>query len=72
MSEAILSTDVLPSPIREQFNTKKISVRNYADGVLLMPLKDIRAYRGIAKGSRFTTEMLLSYRRDEQALEDRG
>ena len=72
MSEAILSTNILPSPIREQFNTQKISVRNHAGGVLLMPLKDIRAYRGIAKGSGFTTDTLLSYRRDEQVIEDIG
>ena len=51
MSEAILSTNVLPSPIREQFKTQKIFARTHAGGVLLLPLNDMRAYRGIAKGS---------------------
>ena len=72
MNETILSTDVLPSPIREQFNTQKIFARTHACGVLLLPLNDIRAYRGIAKGSGFTTDTLLSYRREEQTMEDRG
>ena len=72
MGESILSTNILPSPLREQFNTQKISARTHAGGVLLLPIDDIRAYRGIAKGSGFTTDTLLSYRREEQAMEDRG
>ena len=72
MTEAVVSTNALPSPIRERFNTQKISVRSHKDGVLLIPFKDICAYRGIAKGSSFTTDTLHSYRMDEQAMEDAG
>ena len=72
MAEAILSTNMLPSPIRERFNTQKIAVRNHKDGVIIMPIKDISTYRGIAKGSSFTTETLRTYRNSEQALEDKG
>ena len=72
MTEAVLSTNILPSPIRERFNTQKISVKNHEDGVLLVPLKDISTHRGIAKGSGFTTEVLRSYRRDDEVMEDIG
>ena len=72
MAEAILSTNILPSPIRERFNTQKITVRNHKDGVIIMPIKDISSHRGIAKGSSFTTETLRAYRDSEQALEDRS
>jgi len=72
MGEAVLNTNTLPALIRERFNTQKITVRNYENGVILMPLKDITAYRGIAKGSSFTTSTLLMSRKDEQVLEDSG
>ena len=72
MSEAVLSTNTLPSPIREKFNTQKIIIKNYESGVILMPLKDISNFRGIAKGSSFTTATLLSYRKDESLAEDNG
>ena len=72
MSEAILSTNILPSPIRERFNTQKITVRNHEDGVIIMPFMDISTHRGIAKGSSFTTEALRTYRNNEQAEEDIG
>ena len=70
MTEAILSTNTLPSPLRERFSTKKIAVRNHKDGVIIMPFKDISTHRGIAKGSSFTTETLRTYRSSEQAMED--
>ena len=70
MSEAILNTNTLPSPIRERFDTQKITIRNYEGGVILMPLKDITAHRGIAKSSSFTTDILLASRKDERAIED--
>ena len=70
MAEAILSTNILPSPIRERFNTKKIVVRNHEDGVIITPISDISTHRGIAKGSSFTTETLRTYRNSEQAIED--
>jgi|GEM_PF-5987189 len=41
-------------------------------GFIIMPFKDISVHRGIAKGSSFTTESLLSYRKDERSLEDKG
>ena len=72
MAEAILSTNTLPSPIRERFNTQKIVVRNHKDGVIIMPINDISAYRGIAKGGSFTTEAIRTNRNSEQAIEDRG
>ena len=36
--DAILSTHVLPSPIRERFSTAEIIVKNHKNGVMLMPL----------------------------------
>ena len=72
MSEAVLSTNTLPSPIRERFNTPKITVRYHKDTVILMPFKDISTHRGIAKGSSFTTNALLAYRRDDNQVENMG
>ena len=43
---------------------------DYKNGVILMPLKDITAHRGIAKGSSFTTSTLLASRKDEKFIED--
>ena len=71
MAEAILNTNTLPSPIRERFSTTKISVRSHEDGVILLPFKDIRAYRGISKGSSFTTDTILTDRREEQSMENK-
>ena len=70
MSEAVLDTNMLPSPIREKFNTQKITIRSYENGVILMPLSDILSLRGAAQGSNFTVDALLANRREEQAKED--
>ena len=71
MSAVILDTDTLPSPIKEKFHTPKVSIQDRDDGgVVLLPLREINEIRGIAKGSRFTTEKLLEYRREEKAAED--
>ena len=70
MGEAVLNTDTLPSPIREKFTTQKIIIRNYENGVILMPLNEITALRGIAKGSSFTTSTLLASRKEEMVLEE--
>jgi len=70
MSEYVLSTSTLPSPIRERFNTQRITIRSYENGVVLMPLSDIISLRGVAKGSSFTVDSLLANRREERAMED--
>ena len=70
MSEAVLNTNTLPLPIRERFSTKKITIRNHKNGILLLPFRDIGAHRGIAKGSSFTTEALASYRNDDRSMEN--
>ena len=72
MSEFILNTNILPVPIREKFRTPRVSVRNYDNGVIILPLNEIGEFRGIAKGSKFTTEKLLEYRQKEKAFEDRS
>ena len=72
MSEAILNTSVLPSPIRERFSTSQITVRNHEKGVILMPFKDISTQRGIARGSSFTTKELIARRKDDSYLENKG
>ncbi|MCL2323080.1 MAG: hypothetical protein FWC47_13385 [Oscillospiraceae bacterium] len=72
MGEVILNTDILPTPIRERFQTTKVSIRNYDNGVIILPLNDISKLRGIAKGSKFTTEKLLEYRQEEKEFEDKG
>ena len=72
MSEAILSTNVLPSPIREKFSTPQITIQSYKQGVILMPFKDISTQRGIAKGSSFTTNELLTDRKDDYCIEGKG
>ena len=71
MNAVILETDMLPSPIKEKFHTPKVSIQERDDGgVILLPLRGINELRGIAKGSEFTTEKLLEYRREEKAAED--
>ena len=70
MSEAVLSTNTLPLPIRERFNTPRVIVQDCESGVILMPLSDIISLRGIAKGCNFTVDALLANRREERALED--
>jgi len=72
MSEAVLNTSILPSPIRERFSTPQITIRNHEKGVILMPFKDISAQRGIAKGSSFTTNELHKNRKDDSNMEDKG
>ena len=71
MSEMVLNTNTLPSPIRERFDTQKIAAKSYGSGVILMPFKDIIAYRGVAKGSGFTSESLLDNRKNERMQEDK-
>ena len=71
MNAVILDTDTLPSPIKEKFHTPRVSIQDRDDGgVVLLPLREISELRGIAKGSKFTTEKLLEYRREEKAAED--
>ena len=72
MSQVILDTETLPSPIRERFRTLKVSMQIRDGGVILLPLNDISGLRGIAKGSKFTSEKLIEYRNEEKALEDVG
>jgi len=71
MGEAVLSTDMLPSPIRERFNTQRITIRSHESGVILMPLSDIISLRGAAKGSSFTVDALLANRREERLTEEK-
>jgi len=71
MSEVVLDTSTLPAPIREKFCTPRVSVQSRDGGVIILPLNDISKLRGIAKGSKFTTEKLFEYRREEKALEER-
>ena len=72
MNRIILDTKTLPSPIRERFRTPKVSMQNSGGGVILLPLSDISELRGMAKGSTFTSETLIEYRREEKTIEDRG
>ena len=69
MNSIILDTDTLPSPIKEKFHTPRVSIQERDDGgVILLPLREINELRGIAKGSKFTTEKLFEYRREEKLL----
>ena len=73
MNTLVLETKMLPSPIKEKFRTVKVSVKeSKGGGVILMPLRDVSKYKGMMKGSAFTTEKLSEYRKEEKALEDRG
>ena len=66
-----MDTNTLPAPIRERFRTPKVSIQNRDDGVIILPLNEISKLRGIAKGSKFTTEKLFEYRNEEKTHEDR-
>ena len=69
----ILETNTLPMPIREKFRTAKVSIQDRDDGsVVLLPVREVSEYKGMMKGSAFTTEKLLEYRKEEKAIEDRG
>ena len=70
MIDIVLDTNTLPPPIRERFCTPKVSVKEYSDCVMIKPL-EISRFRGIAKGSKFTTEKLFEYRNEEKVFEDR-
>ena len=71
MNSVILDTDTLPSPIKEKFHTPRVSIHDRdGGGVILLPLREINELRGIAKGSKFTTEKLFEYRREEKAAEE--
>ena len=69
MNSVILDTDTLPSPIKEKFHTSRVSIHERDGGVILLPLHEINEFRGIAKGSKFTTEKLFEYRREEKTAE---
>ena len=63
MNSFTFETNALPLPIREKFNTSKVSIQDCEDGsILLLPLFDVLELRGIAKGSSFTSERLFEYR----------
>jgi hypothetical protein len=65
-----LDTDTLPSPIKEKFHTPKVSIQDRDGGVILLPFREINELRGIAKDSKFTTEKLREYRREEKTAEN--
>ena len=71
MNSVILDTNALPSPIKEKFQTPRVSIQDREDGgVILLPLREISKLRGISKGSKFTTEKLFEERRKEKAAVD--
>ena len=73
MDTLVLDTNSLPLLIREKFHTSKVAIQELDDGkIILLPLNGIGNFRGIAKGSTFTSEKLFEYRRMEKELEDRG
>jgi len=60
-------------PIREKFRTAKVTIQDRNDGsIVLLPLRDVSEFRGMAKGSAFTTEKLFEDRRAKKAFESRG
>ena len=71
MNTLVIDTNSLPLLIREKFQTSKVTIQELGDGrIILLPLNDISSFRGIAKGSTFTSEKLFEYRREEKELED--
>jgi hypothetical protein len=41
-------------------------------GIILLPVNHMKNFRGMAKGSAFTSEKLSEYHREEKEFENRG
>ena len=73
MNTLVLDTNALLLFIKEKFQTSKVTIKELDDGgIILLPSNDITNFRGIAKGSTFTSEKLFEYRREEKKLENGG
>jgi hypothetical protein len=69
MEAVVVDTDTLPSVIRERIHAPKVSVRERNGSIILLPLSSGSGLRGIAKGSKLTTEKMLQYKRKDKELD---
>ena len=67
----VLNKNTLHETLFRMIPTEKVRLQE-SDGVIrLTPLCEVSTLRGIAKGSKFTTEKLFTDRREEKMLENR-
>jgi len=67
----VLNKNILQETLFRLIPTEKVRLQE-SDGIIrITPVREINTLRGIAKGSRFTTEKLFEYRREEKMLENR-
>jgi hypothetical protein len=69
VTEQIVSTSALPSFLVAIIRTEKVRVSEADDSIVLTPIRETSGLRGIAKGSKFTSEKLHQYRREDEARE---
>jgi len=71
MTNAILSTSSLPETLLRLIHTEKVHIQEADNGIIrIIPVREGSGFRGLAKGSKFTTEKLLAYRREDMELEE--
>ena len=52
-------------------HTEKVHIQEADNGIIrIIPVREGSGFRGLAKGSKFTTEKLLAYRREDMELEE--
>lgn len=60
----------LPNAIAKRLKGKEVELLETKEGILLKPLEDsIKAARGFLKGSHFSTERYMQYKKEEKGLE---
>jgi hypothetical protein len=68
MTEMVLNKNTLQETLLRLIPTEKVRLQE-SDGIIrITPVREINTLRGIAKGSRFTTEKLFEYRRGEKRV----
>jgi len=71
MTNAILSTKSLSETLLRLIQTEKVHIQEADNGIIhITPVREGSGLRGITKGSKFTTEKLLAYRREDKELEE--
>jgi hypothetical protein len=69
MTEQVMNTSALQSYLVAIIHTDKVRVSEADDAIILTPIRETSGLRGIAKGSKLTSEKLLQYRREDGARE---
>ena len=73
MQEAIMSVDSLSKHLQDRFVGKKLKVRESADSLIILPIKETSASEsklfGMLAGSGISTESFMARKQEEKELD---